>query len=58
MKKWKVPFTRAEPKPGHMHFVIAYKTETGRRMEFDGQLPKELARKLMQIACSGGKADQ
>ena len=54
--KWKVPFKRTPPKPGHAHFVIAYKTETGERMEFDGQLPKELARELMLAACSKGKS--
>lgn len=51
MSKWKVPFKRTPPKPGNAHFVIAYKTETGQRMEFDGELPKELAQELMLAAC-------
>jgi hypothetical protein len=50
--EWKVPFTRAKPRPGHAHFVIAYKTESGTRMEFDGQLPRDVAERLMIEACA------
>ena len=52
---WKAPFKREAPKPGHAHFVIAYKTASGRRMEFDGQLPLEVAFDLMTKACSAAK---
>lgn len=56
MSKWKVPFKRTPPKPGNAHFVIAYKTETGQRMEFDGELPKDLAQELMLAACKSKEA--
>jgi hypothetical protein len=45
--KWKVPMSKAKPKEGHAHFVIAYKTAGGARMEFDGQLPVHAAQMLM-----------
>ncbi len=54
--KWKVPFTRTPPKPGLAHIVIAYKTETGQRAEFDGQVAVPFAHRLMEMACSNGEA--
>ena len=54
--KWKVPFKREAPKPDHAHFVIAYKTASGQRMEFYGQVPQEVAFDLMTKACGAAKA--
>jgi hypothetical protein len=53
--KWKVPFTRAQPRPDHAHFAIAYKTEDGMRMEFDGQLPRDVAMRLFGEAVAARK---
>lgn len=53
--KWKVPMPKAAPRQGNVHFVIAYKTEGGVRMEFDGQLPRHIAQELMHHACSAGR---
>lgn len=34
---WKATLPRTEPKPGHSHFVLAYKAEDGARVELTGQ---------------------
>ena len=52
MGKWKATMPKEEPKPGMAHVVLAYKTEHGRRFEFTGQLPRELADKIMVEACT------
>jgi hypothetical protein len=53
--KWKVPMSKAKPRADHVHFVMAYKTEGGTRMEFDGQLPRHIAQELMAMACASGR---
>jgi hypothetical protein len=53
--KWKVPMPKVKPKSNHAHFVMAYKTECGTRMEFDGQLPWHIAQELMAMACASGR---
>jgi CYTH domain-containing protein len=47
---------KTKPKNGNAYIVIAYKTERGTRMEFDGQLPLHLAQLLMSQACSAGRS--
>lgn len=54
-RRWKVPMPKAKPKVGYAHFVLAFKTEGGTRMEFDGQIPVHLAGELMARTCSAGR---
>lgn len=38
---WKATLPRTDPRPGHSHFVVAYKDGNGQRVEFTGQASHE-----------------
>lgn len=45
--KWKANLPREAPIEGKAHFVFAVKNDNGRRGEFSGQIPNEVAGKIM-----------
>lgn len=50
MIKWKASMPREKAKAGSANVVLAYRTSTGLRFEFDGELPEEDARALIDQA--------
>lgn len=52
MKNWKIPLPKAPPGPGLAHVALAYKTASGERVEFDGQLPVDVAHQIVNLACT------
>lgn len=53
--KWAVPMPTTEPRAGHAHVRLGVKRADGGRLEFDGQLPEELAMQIQLWVCSRGQ---
>jgi len=50
MRKWNATMPRAKPEAGTADVVLAFRKDTGLRMEFEGNLTTEDAHALMNQA--------
>lgn len=50
MRKWNASMPREKSSSGQSHVVVAYKHQSGQRMEFEGQLLREDAQQLVNLA--------
>lgn len=50
MKSWEIPMPREDRADGNPHVKIAIKWAGGGRLEFIGSLPRDLAKRVYQVA--------
>jgi len=50
MSNWKARMPRALPGKGKVSYVMAFKTDSGARVEYSGELPEGKAARLLKLS--------